>query len=386
MAKRRSSSSLFFSSLLTPRGDTLLYLIALLSIFSLFLHHISLSAAADSHFEGFDADDEVELDDDSLLLQSSLSDLPRRSPPPPTTLSTASDPESHHGPPNTPSRSPDSDLAAKPSTASSSFDFWDEDEFEGFPAGISSPEVAEVTETVSPDGSESAGKDDAENVAKPVMESKGFRSYTVEITCVSILIIYAINFFTGKKENETLALAWAAKFATNDSIFEKNFSLLGVGEGEDSPLLLKEGQNVFKFYASGRRFCQGLLATMELKSRHDLIARLYNMIVPCKDEITVEVYMNDDAMDHVVFGLAKKKAAKTMQKEVKDLQRFANLMAAPTNRKWVADELAVVTESKEVAGDLITEAVLDQVSDYGLKQLFHHFICCYNFYQLLLCL
>lgn len=105
---------------------------------------------------------------------------------------------------------------------------------------------------------------------------------------------------------------------------------------------------------------------MELKSRHDLIARLYNMIVPCKDEITFEVYMNDDAMDHVVFALAKKKAAKTMQKELRDLQRFGNLMPAPTNRKWVADELSVITESKEVAGDLITEAVLDQVSDYSM--------------------
>ncbi|XP_024961538.1 uncharacterized protein At5g49945-like [Cynara cardunculus var. scolymus] len=363
MAKgRSSSSSLFFSSLLAPRGDTLLYLIALLSIFSLFLHHISLSATADSHFEGFDADDEVELDDDSLLLQSSLSDLPRRSPPPPTTLSTPSDPESHHGPPSSASSRPaDSDLATKPSTASSSFDFWDEDEFEGFPAEITPPEVSKITEPASPDGSESAATDDTEKVAKPTSAAKSIRSYTIEITCISILITYAINFFTGKKENETLALAWAAKFATNDSIFEKNFSLLGVGEGEDSPLLLKEGQNVFKFYASGRRFCQGLLATMELKSRHDLIARLYNMIVPCKDEITLEVYMNEDVMDHVVFALAKKKTAKTMQKEVKDLQRFANLMPAPTNRKWVADELAVVTESKEVAGDLITEAVLDQV-------------------------
>lgn len=156
-------------------------------------------------------------------------------------------------------------------------------------------------------------------------------------------------------------MAWATKFATKDAIFEKNFSLLGVGDGEDSPLLLKEGQNVFKFYASGRRFCQGLLATIELQSRHDLISRLYNMIVPTKDEVTFEVYMNDDAMDQVVFALAKKKAAKVMQKEVRDLQRFGNLVNAPSGRKWVVDDLAVISESKEVAGDLITDAVLDQV-------------------------
>ncbi|KAI3516601.1 hypothetical protein L1887_15523 [Cichorium endivia] len=78
MAKQRSSS-LFVSSFLTPRCDTLLYLIAFLSIFSIVLHHISLSAAVDSHFEGFDADEEVELDDDSLLLQSFFSDVSRSS-------------------------------------------------------------------------------------------------------------------------------------------------------------------------------------------------------------------------------------------------------------------------------------------------------------------
>ncbi|XP_037493748.1 uncharacterized protein At5g49945 [Jatropha curcas] len=101
---------------------------------------------------------------------------------------------------------------------------------------------------------------------------------------------------------------------------------------------------------------------MELKSRHDLISRIYNMIVPCKDEITFEVYMNDDAMDHVVFALAKKKAAKGMQKEVRDLQRFAGLLAQPpSGRKRVSEELGVIAESKEVAGDWITEVVLEQV-------------------------
>ncbi|XP_071729836.1 uncharacterized protein At5g49945-like [Rutidosis leptorrhynchoides] len=325
MEKRRRSTSL-----------------TLLVIFALIVLHHHISATADSHFEGFDADDELDLSDDFPI-----SDLPRRSPPPATTLSKPS-----ADTPNSP------DLTTKPSISqSSSFhdDFWDEDEFEGF---NSVPEPA--TDEPASD-SEPAGSEQDPISPKPAPAPKSIRNYTIEIVSVSILIIFAINFFTGKKENETLALAWAAKFATNDSIFERNFSLLGVGEGEDSPLLLKEGQNVFKFHASGRRFCERVLGTMELKSRHDLIAKLYNMIVPCKDEMTFEVYMNEDAMDHVVFALAKKKVVKSMNKECRDLQRFGTLMAAPSNRKWVASELGVVTESKEVAGDLINESVLDQV-------------------------
>lgn len=85
------------------------------------------------------------------------------------------------------------------------------------------------------------------------------------------------------------------------------------------------------------------------------------MVVPCKDEISFEVYMNEEAMDHVIFAVAKKKAAKTMQKEVRDLQKFAGMVPAPSGKKWLSEELAVISESKEVAGDLITDAVLEQV-------------------------
>ncbi|XP_057465497.1 uncharacterized protein At5g49945-like [Actinidia eriantha] len=355
---RRHSSPLWFSplsSLLLPRGDAFLYLLALLSIFSLLLHHLSLtSVAAHSHFEGFDADDDA-LEDDA----SQLSDLPLRTPPP---IITQSDTGSHHGPPDpSPPQSSDdssqpSDLPPKPSTTSA-FEYWDEDEFEGLPVE-QLPETAKFTENATPTDSGS----DSKKVENPIGANVS-RSYVVEIVCGSFLIMFVINFFTGKRENENIALAWVMKFAVKDSIFEKNFSLLGVGDSkdEDSPLLLKEGQNVFKFFASGRRFCQGLLATMELKSRHDLISRLFNLVVPCKDEISFEVYMNDDAMDHVVFAVANKKAAKTMQKESRDLQRFASLVSAPSSRKWVAEELAVVSELKEVAGDLVTEAVIEQV-------------------------
>ncbi|KAF5731818.1 hypothetical protein HS088_TW18G00503 [Tripterygium wilfordii] len=320
-------------------------------------------------FDGFEADE----NDDESFDYSDSSDLPPRTRVPPVALSASvPDPVSDSDPHSPPE--PDSDSASQSppptkTTTASAFDYWDEDEFEGLPPPESilgdSKFTDDSTPAEEPKTTELNSRNDTSTAAAGTTKPKSILSYKVEIVCVSFLIIFAINYFTGKTENENLALAWAAKFATKDSIFEKNFSLLGVGEGDDSPLLLKEGHNVFKFYASGRRYCQGLLATMELKSRHDLMARLYNMIVPCRDEITFDVYMNEDVMDHVVFALVKKKAAKTMQKEMRDLQRFAGILAAPPGsgvRKWVTEDLSVISESKEVAGDLITEAVLDQVS------------------------
>lgn len=313
----------------------------------LLLLSLSYHVLADSHFEGFEAEEDDDVVEETIDPNTfKLPDLPlTQSESPPISIPTP-DPKDPEPEPTKPSSPP----------STTNFEFWDEDEFEGLPSHQPHIESVVATESSTPDATVQTPN------PKPTTVSKKKQSFLVEIVCVSFLIMFVINYFTGKKENENLALSWAAKFATKDSIFEKNFSLLGVGEGDDSPLLLKEGQNVFKFYASGRRYCQGLLATMELKSRHDLLSRIYNMVIPCKDEISIEVYINDDAMDHVVFALARKKMAKAMQKELRDLQRFAGSVVQPPNgRKWVAEELAVVSESKEVAGDLITEAVLEQV-------------------------
>ncbi|XP_004299996.1 PREDICTED: uncharacterized protein At5g49945-like [Fragaria vesca subsp. vesca] len=310
----------------------------LLTLF-LFFSLICLSPIlADSDFEGFEDADDVDED-----LESSLPLTAQ------TVLTSQPDPD--------------------PTPKAGSFEYWDEDEFEGLPQD--QPPVVATEENADPKPSKTEAAPEG---------SSSSRSYTVEIACGGFLIVFVVNYFTGKRVNENIALAWAAKFATKDTIFDKNFSLLGVGDGDDSPLLLKEGQNVFKFYASGRRCCQGLLATMELKSRHDLISSIFNLVIPTsRDEISFEVYMNDDAMDHVVFAVANNKSAKAMHKELPDLHKFATILSPPTARKWVGHDLAVISESKEVAADLITEAVLDQVfgekafQKFGKGFMYMHF-------------
>lgn len=313
------------------RASPLLLLLLLLAVVA--------GAIADSpHFEGFDSDDL--LDDD---LSDSEPFIPVSSPIPSVSVSSSSS-----NPPESPDPLP-------PASAPLATDFWDEDEFEGVP--IPRPEQQQRDQEPDP---VSTPPSDETAASKP--SPKPLRAYTMEIVCISFLIAFAINYFTGKRENELIALTWASHFATQDSIFDKNFSLLGAGEGKDAPLLLKEGQSIFKFWASGRRYCKGLLATMELRSRHDLISRIWELVFLKKDVITFEVMMNDEAMDNVVMAVARRKTAKAMHKEMRDLQRFATIMtSAPGGRKWVGDELAVVTESKEVAADLITEVVLDQV-------------------------
>jgi len=229
-------------------------------------------------------------------------------------------------------------------------DYWDEDEFEGLPVAEDEPtftpqEPAEFEETI---------------VEKERVPTKKRIPY-LEAAGVLFFFLYALVFWYGRKENERIALAWATEFAGTNSVLEKNFSILGFGDEPDAPSLVKEGQNTFKFYASGRRYCESLLASIVLKNRQDLLSQLLYLVVPTKDEITFQINMNEDAMEPVVFALAKKKVAKDMQRDVKDLNQFATVISPPSSRKWVADDLSVISESRDLAFDLLPEPFLDQV-------------------------
>ncbi|KAF3634758.1 hypothetical protein FXO38_24984 [Capsicum annuum] len=70
------------------------------------------------------------------------------------------------------------------------------------------------------------------------------------------------------------------------------------------------------------------------------------MVVPCKDVITFEMYINNDVMDHVLVDVAKKKLIETMKKEIMDIQRFSSVVSPPSGKKWIIDELVIVAESK----------------------------------------
>eukprot|EP00249_Psilotum_nudum_P010277 c22444_g1_i1 orf=104-1621(+) len=358
-----------------PRLDRLWWWLALVSIVSLLGQEIARSSAfalvSGAEFEGF-GDESEDLEEES--------DLQVVVPPPVVRRSGF---ETDRGPPSlakegdanvaadgdsvgfSSSDRPTEDGGSKDSVGDvfveskaqqkSRHDFWDEDEFEGLPP-VEEQELASNLEGDS--GTESAGgRGLNKNTAVPI----GPQSYYFEVCCIIFLVAFAFTYFIGRKENEAVALAWAAQYACKDGILEKNFSLLGTGDGPDAPLLIKEGQNVFKFYASGRRYCQGLLSTMELQSRHDLLARIWYIASPRRDEMTIDVYMNDENMEPVTFALVRKKIAKTMHREEKDLQLYATILSSQTQRKWVSEDLAVISESRELAMDLLTDSILDQV-------------------------
>lgn len=369
MARRSSCVKAMMKGWLMPRMDRLWWWLAIASMVALLGQEIArtsalaLAAASISDFEGF-GDEWEEAEEEPVVVVL----------PPPVPRRPGF--ETDRGPPSAEEREEATEIRTPPSESAETLapppaaapkpqhrhEYWDEDEFEGLPEEETAAAFA-AERAASLDPSAPVSGQASRNAQPP----SGPQNYYIELACVAFLIVFAIAYFLGKKENEKIALAWAAQFACKDRIFEKNFSLLGTGTEADSPLLIKEGQNVFKFYASGRRFCRGLLATMDLRCRHDLITCMWYYVSPRKDEITIDVYMNDENMEPLAFALVRKKNAKAILKDSKDLQTYAALQP---QRKGLSDELAVISESRDLVSDLLTDIVLDQV--FGEKAFEKH--------------
>eukprot|EP00193_Tetraselmis_chui_P013432 CAMPEP_0177787980 /NCGR_PEP_ID=MMETSP0491_2-20121128/21835_1 /TAXON_ID=63592 /ORGANISM="Tetraselmis chuii, Strain PLY429" /LENGTH=457 /DNA_ID=CAMNT_0019309473 /DNA_START=276 /DNA_END=1649 /DNA_ORIENTATION=- len=192
---------------------------------------------------------------------------------------------------------------------------------------------------------------------KPVL-----RKFWAEAAALAFLVIYVINFFIGKSKNEEIALAWANTFCTPGAIMERNFSLLGTGDTEEGEIMMKESHSLFKFYASGRRYCQGMLASLDLKRRQDLLSYLLHAVFPKDDTLEVEVYMNEACMPPLVMALGHTRQAREAFRGRKDVSQYAKLVSLRDRLpKFDADHFACYSESKDVAADLLLSALDDVV-------------------------
>ena len=140
--------------------------------------------------------------------------------------------------------------------------------------------------------------------------------YVLETISAVLIVLYLVSMIWGMRINKGMAEAWTKTFTFKGSVLDKNFSSLGPNS---EPVLMKESGNVFKFYATGRRYCQGLLAELTLLPRQDALSMIWNLLSPSEDLIRVEVFMTEDAMPPIVLAIATPKHARALQRESKDI-------------------------------------------------------------------
>ena len=216
------------------------------------------------------------------------------------------------------------------------------------------------------------------------------RDHKLELLFMLFASFYALNYVLGSRSNESIVLEWANRFALPmestkngpPTIYGKNFALVGVDtKQQDSEIIFRDSQHTFKCYASGRRYVNWALTTLELVRRQDLISAIIDLVLPSKDKLIVDICMSEASMQPMVLAIVKKKLSKTFISKHKDVRKFAKVIADPqavissahpkAQFLWPKRKLVVLSESKELFTDLITEATLRNIFDSDVFMKYH---------------
>lgn len=126
--------------------------------------------------------------------------------------------------------------------------------------------------------------DKLEITSVPLHLRSNWESYYIEFLMILSLVFYFINFIAGRNKNQKLADTW---FEVHRDLLERNFTLVG-DDGKKEPEssgLVKETENVFMLWCSGRVHVEGMLIEIKLIKRQDLINTITRLIYPSTDQI-----------------------------------------------------------------------------------------------------
>ena len=182
-----------------------------------------------------------------------------------------------------------------------------------------------------------------------------------EVVVITFLILYIANIWIGRAKNSEIAMSFVDTFCTEGSLLDRNFSQVGARIDGTLDLILRESMNKFNIYATGRRFCKNLQATLDLKHRQDLFFMGCYVVNPREDLIDIDIAMNSTNMEPLVLLIAAPRLAKEMSKTLPDVQSFAHPIEVDTKRLpgFPVNDLSVWAESRTIFHDLMTDKVTD---------------------------
>lgn len=176
-----------------------------------------------------------------------------------------------------------------------------------------------------------------------------------EMCAVAFLALYLVNVLWGRSSNARIADAWGKAFTEPGGLFDKNFSSIGGGMGQEK--IMREAGNCYKFYASGRRHVAGLLATLNLCARQDLLSVLWDILSPSEDTVTLEAYVTEASMPPLVLAVGTPKLMRRMAADQPDIAKYTKKIQAPKDAapSWPNDKLHIYTEHSHIFTELFSE-------------------------------
>ncbi|KAI3426128.1 hypothetical protein D9Q98_008507 [Chlorella vulgaris] len=193
----------------------------------------------------------------------------------------------------------------------------------------------------------------------PFIQLKPQDSWTLEICTVAFLLAFLANIFIGRRRNEALAVAWTTELVAPGGVLDRNFALLGPDDGTAGEVLLKDSMHCYKLWASGRRHCQGMLATFNLMRRQDLLAYSVQAVRGARDNLELEVQMSSGSMPQLVLAIAPPATARVMELDSADIKGLCKRLEPTRDRiaQW-PERLVVLAEHSSIFYDLMTGQLL----------------------------
>jgi hypothetical protein len=117
------------------------------------------------------------------------------------------------------------------------------------------------------------------------------RKYMIEISLVGVVLVYILNFFTGKSVNTKIVAMWLTESLP---VLKDNFAHLGFGD-EPNASLSQVTYDEFEFYATGRDNMGYIFMNLRTKKRQDAITgAIMGLIWPSNDRVVIDIPIETD--------------------------------------------------------------------------------------------
>lgn len=174
------------------------------------------------------------------------------------------------------------------------------------------------------------------------------QNFYFEIGCLVLVTVFIINFMIGSSQNRNL---FNSIFATARPLFSRNFSSVG------NPI--RENSSFYRVVCTGRRNCEGMCATVELKRRQDLFAHGWYILFPTHDFVSVDVPFGSGVTDPYVLCIFRKNRESSLREFCHDITDFSL-----TAKSWVKlpKQFALFAENSAE----IFDRIIDKFESTGL--------------------
>lgn len=190
-------------------------------------------------------------------------------------------------------------------------------------------------------------------------------AFYLEILMIVGLLVYFVNYITGKTKNYRIAETW---YNDHQRILTDNFSLVGdtgkSSEDGSTNGLIKESESQYSIYCTGRIGCDSMLIELKLIKRQDLVAIMTHLVRPQNDQAHLRIELSKDETDNFILAVATKKTATHLSKDMADISMYC-----PERRSGEKFNLPngffVMSEISEATSTVLDSRVLQAFNKFG---------------------